>query len=368
MIESTRVRNVGFTEQHGVGSYDKAQQQQDGTLNSSSTADNITGGGDSTTGSLQSSMMMDYEEQYLLGDHDEVTLLCELIGARNLRVQNEDQLMRGVESNALRPYCVVKFDGKRIHRTKPAEYTGCNPIWVPSTKSLFLIRTTAKEMTHSTLNIAIHSREESALPVSLLQSSTCFLGQVNLESSMILSHCDDNRFEVNIEDEIGEEARNLGRLALRFRIATPSDLTILNHFNDTFRSSIDESQRELVDIVFDSTLPTSPNNSSIFQKTASRPIAPLVTEKDESQIAQTGFVNAMSSVFSGRTLRDRETGIRKVRVKPGPDPDRKKETQYLSPRDLKVETRLPSKKWIKAGSGTLGKLYGTLRRAMTSHY
>jgi hypothetical protein len=49
-------------------------------------------------------------------------------------------------------------------------------------------------------------------------------------------------------------------------------------------------------------------------------------------------------------------------VKPGPDPDRKKETQYLSPRDLKVETRLPSKKWIKAGSGTLGRACINLKR------
>ena len=135
----------------------------------------------------------------------------------------------------------------------------------------------------------------------------------------------------------------------------------------TFHSTVDESQRELVDIVFDSTLPSGPN-TNIFRKTYSRPIAPLVTETDETQIAQTGFVNAVSSVFSGRTQTDRKTGIKKRRVKPGPDPDRRKETEYLSPQDLKLETRLPSKNWIEAGSGTLGKLYGTyVRRGVGVH-
>ena len=184
----------------------------------------------------------------LLGDDDEVTLLCEIVGARNLRrVQQqyygEDNMMMtqgGGDDNAnnknsvLRPYCIVKYDGKRIHRTKPAEDVGTNPIWVPSTKSLFLIKTTAKEITHSTLNISIYSKEESALPVSLLQSTSCFLGQVTLDSSSILSHCDEDRFELNIEDEIGEETSNLGRLALRFRMATPSDMKILRLFNDDF--------------------------------------------------------------------------------------------------------------------------------------
>jgi len=102
---------------------------------------------------------------------------------------------------------------------------------------------------------------------------------------------------------------------------------------------------------------TTSKTTNIFRKTASRPVAPLVTEVDETQMAQTGFVNAVSTVFTRSTRTDRETGAKTVRVKPFPDPDRKEETEFLRPHDLKVETRLPSKKFIEAGSGTLGKLY-----------
>jgi hypothetical protein len=325
-------------------------------------------GGDSTAGSVQSSsvnmMDVDHEDlqhQLLLRDDDEVTLLCEVIGARNLKVHNEvDPLLLGTtDASSLRPYCIVKYDGNRIHRTAAAGDAGCNPIWVPTTRSLFLLKTTAKEMSRAHMNISIYAKQESALPVSLLQSSSNFLGQVNIDSSTILSHCDEERFEVNIEDEIGEVSSRLGKLALRFRIATPSDMKIVKMLNENnSRASIDESQRELVDIVFDATAPGGYTRiSKIYQKTASRPIAPIVTERDETAIAHSGFVNAVSNVFTRSITRDRKTGAKKIRVKPGPDPERKSETEYLTKHNLKLETRLPSKNWIEAGSGGLGKLY-----------
>lgn len=339
-------------------------------------------GGDSTTGSIQSSSSVNVEStsansaasaaaddsRLLLGDHDRITLLCELIGARNLTIlDNEvDDLLGNttlVDAKSLKPYCVVKWDDRRIHRTSAAQDAGCNPIWVPSTKSLFLLETSAHEMSRTHLHIAIFSKGESALPVSLLQTTSTFLGQVTIDSSAILAHCDEDRFEVDIEDEIGEENRHLGRLALRFRIASPSDMKVVKFFNQRASTSAkDESQRDMVDIVIDSA--TMPNyvgkaQKFLFPNTASRPTAPIVTEMDETEIAHSGFVNAVTNVFARRTTRDRETGARKIRVKPGPDPSRKKETEFLKPHDLKIETRLPSKNWIEAGSGTVGKLYGT---------
>lgn len=339
-------------------------------------------GGDSTAGSVHSSSSVNNAEsastsaaaenddtEPLLGDHDRVTLLCELIGARNLkRLDDEVDDLLGTttttDANTLKPYCVVKFDDRRIHRTAAAQDAGCNPIWVPSTKSLFLLGTTAHEISRSHLNIAIFSKGESALPVSLLQTHSTFLGQVTIDSSTILAHCDEERFEVDIEDEIGEETSHLGKLALRFRIASPSDMEVVKFFSERHAAtSLDESHRELVNIVMDSaTFPGSITGNNpqkkLFPKTASRVTAPIVTETDETEIAQSGFVNAVSNVFSRRTTRDRETGVRKIRVKPGPDPSRKQETEFLKPYDLKVETRLPSKNFIEAGSGTLGKLYG----------
>ncbi|KAG7365165.1 C2 domain containing protein [Nitzschia inconspicua] len=330
-------------------------------------------GRDSTTGSIQSSYSVNMEsistsemdDARLLGDHDRITLLCELIGARGLKALDNDvdNLLGNtttVDSNTLRPYCVVKFDDRRIHRTSAAQDAGCNPIWVPSTKSLFLLETSAHEMSRSHLNIAIFSRGKLTLPVSLLQTSSTFLGQVTMDSSTILAHCDQERFEVNIEDEIGEANRCFGKLALRFRVASPSDIQTVKFFNERGTPRVmDESQREFVDIVMDSATkrPAGKTQKHLFPKSASRQTAQIVTERDEAQIAQSGFVNAVSNVFARKTTRDRETGARKIRVKPGPDPSRKHETEFLKPHDLKIETRLPSKNWVEAGSGTLGKLF-----------
>jgi hypothetical protein len=44
-------------------------------------------------------------------------------------------------------------------------------------------------------------------------------------------------------------------------------------------------------------------------------------------------------------------------VKPFPDPERPEITMFLKPGELKAETQKPSKHWVEAGSGTLGRLY-----------
>jgi hypothetical protein len=330
--------------------------------NNSSSSNNM----DSTVEVLSDDDEEDDDDCPHLGEHDATTLLCELIGARNLRIlhhEMDDLLGTTIDPTALKPYCVVKFDDRRIHRTAASQYVGCNPIWVPSTKSLFLLETTPHEMSHSYMTISIFSRTESALPVSLLQTHNTFLGQVTIDSSMILAHCDEERFEVDIEDEVGEETTHLGKLALRFRMASASDIRVVRFFNQRcVASSFDESQRELLDFMLDSaTMPSTGSNpqKKLFPITASRTVAPIVTETDETEIAQSGFVNALSNVFSRRTTRDNVTGAKKIRIKPGPDPSRKQETQFLMPHDIKIETRLPSKNWIEAGSGTLGKLSGT---------
>jgi hypothetical protein len=304
-----------------------------------------------------------------LGEHDPVTLLCELIGARNLKIlQNHemDDLLGTTTMDhptLLKPFCVVKLNDRRVHRTAPSQYAGCNPIWVPSTKSLFLLETTAHEMSRSHITVAVFSKPESALPVSLLQMHNTFLGQVTIDSSTILAHCDEERFEVDIEDTVREETTHCGKLALRFRMASLSDIQVVRFFNQgCAASSLDESQRELLNIMIDSaTMPITGSNpqKKLFPITASRTVAPILTEVDETEIAQSGFVNALSNVFSRRTTRDSETGARKIRIKPGPDPSRKRETEFLLPHDLKLESRLPSQNWIEAGSGTLGKLSGT---------
>lgn len=46
-----------------------------------------------------------------------------------------------------------------------------------------------------------------------------------------------------------------------------------------------------------------------------------------------------------------------MRVKPEPDPERPEETKWMTSEEIDVESEKPSKKWIEAGSGQLGKLF-----------
>ena len=287
-----------------------------------------------------------------------ITLLGEIVGARDLRVPDEDQLSGGADGiKSLQPYAVVSYAGKRIHKTDKCNKEGRNPIWSPSTKSFFLFRTSAEEMSKSTFTVSIYSKKkECSLPVSLMTSSSIFLGQVNIDASAILDLCDEERREYALEDEIGENVSNLGNLAVRFKVATLSDAHVVSFFNKKPQPPINtplepSNGLHTVESKNISAVATGP-----FRRNSNRPWAPLVTETSEAEIAQSGFVNALSSVFSRNVISD-ESGVSKVRVKPGPDPDRKEETEFLSSHDLKIETRLPSKKWIEAGSGTLGKLY-----------
>lgn len=303
----------------------------------------------------------------------EITLLGEIIGARDLRLNDEDQLLGGPDDvSTFRPYAVITYGGKRVHKTDKCNKAGPNPIWSPSTKSFFLLKTTAKDMSRMTINISVYSKKNDnlSLPVSLMKSSSIFLGQVNLDAATILDHCDEERIEYVLQDEVGEAASNLGRLAVRFRVATPSDVDVVSFFNkrtqqqqlsvDTASiAAFDEpSHREFNQ---STTATNSKTTNAVvaagpFQRNSVRPWESLITETSEAEIAQSGFVNALSSVFSRNIMTDK-TGAKKFRVKPGPDPDRQKDTEFLTSHDLKIETRLPSKKWIDAGSGTLGKLY-----------
>lgn len=290
----------------------------------------------------------DDEEKIIV---DELTFLCELVGARDLSI-HDVQEAGDLDTDKLRPFCVVKFGDRTVHKSKVAEETGPNPIWTLSTNSLFLLRAKPEEMSDSILTIEIHSKRESTISARLkLNSNHFFLGQVSIDATKILERCDQQRFELTIADEIGEESTYLGKLALRFQVATKSDQEIVALFNQQKNPSKKHSRRELAAKLKES------SGHSNFEKPESRQQARLCTEVDEAEVAQDSFLNAVTSVFSSRTVTDATTGDKKVRVKPYPDPTREEETKFMSPHDIHVETRLPSHKWVEAGSGTLGSLY-----------
>jgi hypothetical protein len=295
----------------------------------------------------------EYESDNVVGDCDEIDLLFEVVGARHLVLRDEDDVVAGIDPGSIQPFCVVKYDGKRIHKTKASEDMGCDPIWTPhSSKSIFLLRTTARAMSRSVLNISIHAKIEGSLPQVLNKNNSVFLGQVHLDSNIILSHCDEKRFELNIEDELGEKLSNLGKLALRCRAATPSDIKILSGLHEEPRST---SHNDLAEGILDPK--NKVESTPIFSKRTDRRHVTLVTETAGAEMAQQSLVNSAKNIFKSNTSICKKTGQLKIRVKPYPDPARKESTEFLKPYDLKLEARSPSTKWVEAGSGTIGQLF-----------
>jgi hypothetical protein len=287
-------------------------------------------------------------------EEEEAVILCELVGARKLSLQKYQD--GEFNSGVMKPFCVVRYGGEIVHKTKPAEDSGPNPIWTVSRKSLFLIKAKPREMSQSILNISICTQSQDALPVRLMTSEAVFLGQVNLDSTTLLANCDEQRLELDIEDELGEKASSFGTISLRLRLATESDQQLIRlfHMSETnLDGYLNQSQKYFMSRLLDGPA----DQKDLFRKGATRPLASLVTELPESDIAQSSFIHAISYAFTSNKIRDKSTGLQKVRIKPYPDPDQVEETKFMTPQEITLKTRWPSQRWIEAGSGSLGKIY-----------
>ena len=286
--------------------------------------------------------IQDDDEDHELDEEYQMSILCELVGARDLII--DDVLAAGpMKLDALQPFCIVRLGDRIIHTSNVAPAPGANPIWTLSSRSFFLLRASPREMSSSVLNIGIYSQRMGSLSsIFQMDSNRLTLGYVNLGLNEILSRCG-QRFEMKIKDSMGDESAYRGKLALRFQVATDSDQQIVNLFSQNVNLSKSHSRREL--------------QRRLLEKTHSRARAILCTEIDEREVAQDTFVNALNSVCSTRSIIYNETGKKLLRVKPYPDPDREGETAYMSPEDISAETHQASNKWVEAGSGNLGKVY-----------
>jgi len=275
-----------------------------------------------------------------------VKLLAEIVGGFKLGEKEDGR--RAVESNGasdidVKLYCVVRMGDTVIHKTRGGE-GGRNPVWTVSTQSTFLIEATPEELARESLDISVWSKQKD--PFNLTVLATRFWGKITLAlSDVVLSHCDEQRVEVDVTKKDGSRAH--GTLTVRFRLAAASDerfLGLLNKRPELLRQhSEHQSEASSVD------RPTSEDSKKLS--------AVLVTETDEAQMVGETFMNAISGAFKSRRYYDKKAGQHKVLVKPGPDPARKEETAYLTKGQLLSETNAPSHKWIEAGSGQLGKLY-----------
>lgn len=278
--------------------------------------------------SLSETVSTDQGEDTEIPTEEPIEIIIELVGATNLLVDDAD--FQGLA----KPYCEVEFGGKQIHKTKKSE--GLSPIWTLDSNCLCLL-TTDELTTTETMAISLWTSRT----VTPLTEVKTFLGKVHLDHQEIFQRCDGERFELTVQDELGDDSFSRGSLALRMRIATPADSKFTKLWNT---SSI--SEKKMLRALLDKE-DNCPNRRRAIN----------VTEKNESQVAGASFLNALSSAFTASNYMDSKSGTVKRLMKPFPDSTRVKETKYLAPHEIKVETRRPSDNWVAAGSGKLGKLH-----------
>lgn len=297
----------------------------------------------------------------LLDLHEEVKILGEVVGASGLlrdEADTEDDL-----DEQMLPYAIVKYGDQVILQTDTSIEPGRNPLWTISSRSLFLFSTTPHHLMKTNLEVSLWFKRKDALNISTIEK--VFVGRASVDGDQILSNCHEKRLVVELTDDFEDSGLgNRGKLTLRFRLGTKSDEDFLHNMYKRIEMNQQSSLTGLYDALAASTIQSEdaqavPNHpqASHVEKDKPRPVAFLPTEQDETQVAGTSFVNALSSAFTSKSYYDKKAGTQKKRVKPHPDPDRVEETSYLSAAEIKKETMAPSKEWVEAGSGKLGKLY-----------
>jgi C2 domain len=274
-------------------------------------------------------------------DNDsEIKWLGEIIGGYHL-INDDAHTADDVAEESLHPFCIVKFGNKAIHKSSPAE-GGRNPIWTVSTGAFFILETTPNELIHQKLHVSVWNKK-----IDPLLLETCyFLGKAEIElSDVLMSHGNEERYEVKLHDGDFVTGLERGTLSLRFRLAIPSDerfISLLQKQPDLLK----QRSTRLIDT-------DASNVTDKVEKVSSL----LVTEANETKVAGESFFNVLSSAFTSKKKIDKKSGMEMVLVKPHPDPANVKKTTYLSSPDIQKLTMASSHEWVEAGSGNLGKVY-----------
>ena len=141
-----------------------------------------------------------------------------------------------------------------------------------------------------------------------------------------------------------------GTLALRFRNATIDDVGFLkavSTYNQGFRYARKKKKESLAKV------------KKILESNMQRVAeikAHIVSEKS------TAYTDVLSCEAVGEMIDYRchgrifDKGVQRLRVKPGPDPNDRLNTKFLTKDEITERHIEPSKKWVEAGSGNIGEI------------
>ena len=252
--------------------------------------------------------------------------------------------------------CIVKLAGMEIHRTKACTDDPANPIWTVRTNSLCTMdlpllptTTTSKDDSHELQKDSFSSLEHQETPAKKLGiqievwGGGHLIGTVALSLEQIrdvLKEQPGQRVEVDIIEKSATPFDFPPVMALRIRPATLEDLIFLNEYEDPREEELkrirEKRRKESV-------------NHQLHWKY--RPMHKEASDLD--------FVHLEPPTSIFQAIHKKLNGEEYNLTKPGPDPDRIKETKWLTGMGLDVECMKPSFRYVHAGNhpDTIGRCY-----------
>jgi len=244
------------------------------------------------------------------------------------------------------PYVKLSLGPRAIHKTKSIKNTE-NPIFTIEEDSVFILDVATKEI-----------EERQGITVTVkdfdIIGANDSLGSVVVPSDIVLKASGERH-----EFALKKDGKDAGFIALRFRPATSYDREFLLSVggSSTDFMGIRESTRKAMD-------PTSLLNGvfgGVFEEIKGAVKSTFTTYEKEGtiflqhlcQIYIYVYMYINSPIYSAFP----ENGVKKYRIRPYPDPDREKATQFMSAAQIERETFSDSKKWLDIGSGNLGKVF-----------
>jgi hypothetical protein len=301
------------------------------------------------------------------------------------------------EDRICNPYVVVTYKGEIIHTTTTL-FQDNNPIWDVKTHSLFLFNVKPRDL--------IELKEP--LVLTTCHDATAFgkvkiIGRTTIDASTLLSLCDAQRVEFELEHPDAEKAKKAKKLRAfarknpgvnrrrsnsasrrgdkrsRFALETSSsvsqrdtDMASYSIINQQYTPNV-HSRGKLAlrfrmaherDKTFISTIHRN------YMKLKPVPNeAVLPSERDEAESMGEQVVNSV--IFNlrrvGKVFQTSHDGIPRVKVKPGPDPGRPSpQTEFLSKDEMIKECMARSTTWVVSGTGSNGRPSSSLDVVTTS--
>lgn len=273
------------------------------------------------------------EEEKTPNSVEELKILVEIVSAYSLD-EHETSNSKGKKFSYC-PFVRCKMDGEIIHETTPALSKTSDPIWTILTDSLFIFKTTKQDL-----------EECEGVTFEVLYKDTfqtpSTLGYIDLSAEQVLDSITGERLEFDLtksedmyqsksmvdafrksisfgrlskevlNEEKDEDSLTGGTIALRFRMASSHDEDIL----EGVKTRAYQGRKNFV-----STL-----NTSNFT------MPPLLRSKYRKVLQEDG------------------TYVKKYYAQPG-------EKILLTKDELDKKSLEPSEKWLRSGTGDLGKLY-----------